>query len=36
MASKEGLIPVLFLASDFYLSWVDGAQRRERTPVSKV
>lgn len=28
MASKEGLIPVLLLVSDFYLNWVEGVQER--------
>lgn len=29
MASKEGLIPVLLLVSDFPLNWVEGVQGRE-------
>lgn len=36
MASKEGLIPVFSLVSDFYLSWVAGVQGRKKTPVKEV
>lgn len=33
MASKEGLIPVLFLVSGFYLNRVEQVQGREKIPV---
>lgn len=36
VASKEGLIPVLVLVSDFYLNWIEGVQGGEKTPVIEM